>query len=160
MIMNTENTIGRPTDYQEDYVRQVEKLCALGAIDDDLADFFGVSVRTIYRWKAKHPDFCQALKVGKSPADDRVMRSLYHRATGMRLPAIKIFMPAGADEPIVYEYEEVLPPDVKACMSWLGNRCGWSINPRSLDGDDGVIPQSVRVEIIDGRNADTDSPAG
>lgn len=150
------NDVGRPTEYQEDYARQAQKLCELGAIDDDLADFFEVSVRTIYRWKAKHDDFRQALKVGKEPADERVMRSLYQRATGMRVPAMKAFMPAGADAPVIHEYEEYIVPDVKACMSWLGNRCGWKINPNGLATEDGETPATVRVEIVDGRRAEAD----
>jgi len=46
----------------------------LGATDADPADFFGVDVRTIYRWKHDHPEFCQALKAGNVEAGDRVER--------------------------------------------------------------------------------------
>ncbi len=48
----------------------------------EVADFFEVDVRTIYRWKTGREEFCQALKVGKDVADDRVTRSLYARANG------------------------------------------------------------------------------
>lgn len=54
--------IGRPTDYQPDYAALTEKLCLLGATDSDIADFFGVSVRTIYRWKIEHEEFCHPIK--------------------------------------------------------------------------------------------------
>jgi hypothetical protein len=32
-------------------------------------------------------------------------------------------MPSGADEPIVYDYEEEIAPDVTAARLWLVNRC-------------------------------------
>ncbi|MGL4287151.1 MAG: hypothetical protein ACRCVA_12445, partial [Phreatobacter sp.] len=39
--------LGRPPKYQPDFARQAAKLCALGATDEDLAEFFAVNVRTI-----------------------------------------------------------------------------------------------------------------
>jgi len=42
----------RPSDYSEDFCVQVEKLCRLGATDEQIADFFCVHVATIYRWQA------------------------------------------------------------------------------------------------------------
>jgi hypothetical protein len=65
---------GRPSKFKADYAQQAEKLCDLGATDEDLADFFDVSIRTIANWKSEHPEFLQALKGGKSQADDRVER--------------------------------------------------------------------------------------
>jgi hypothetical protein len=41
-------------------------------------------------------NFCGALKVGKTEADQRMMRSLYQRGVGYSYDAVKIFMPAGA----------------------------------------------------------------
>ncbi|TMO12488.1 hypothetical protein CWB56_18595 [Pseudoalteromonas sp. S185] len=67
---------GRPTDYKPDYAEQAAKLGALGATDFELADFFKVDTRTIYRWKNVHEDFCQALIVGKEKSDTRVERAL------------------------------------------------------------------------------------
>ncbi len=74
--------IGRPTSYRDEYAKQAEELCQLGATDDELADFFEVHRATIYRWKLDYPDFCDALKTGKNLADERVERSLYQKATG------------------------------------------------------------------------------
>ena len=51
-------TAGRPTDFDPAYVGQAEKLASLGATDIEVADFFGVDVRTIYRWKHAHEEFC------------------------------------------------------------------------------------------------------
>ena len=89
----------RPTGYKPEYATRGRKSCAsLGRPMLDLAQFFDVSDRTIYRWQTEFPEFCQALKAGKIAADDRVERSLYHRAVGFTHDAVKIFMPAGAKE--------------------------------------------------------------
>ena len=113
---------GRPSKYTQEFAVQAGKLCAFGATDADLADFFDVSVRTIPRWAAEYPEFCQALKAGKSAADDRVERSLYQRALGYSHEAVKIFMPAGSREPVYATYTEHYPPDTTACIFWLKNR--------------------------------------
>lgn len=113
---------GRPSDYRDEFVKQAEKLAALGATDMEVADFFDVDVRTIYRWKHDHEDFCQALNVGKERADERVVNSLYQKAVGYEQDAVKIFMPAGAPEPVYAPYRERVAPDTTAAIFWLKNR--------------------------------------
>ena len=58
---------------------------------------------------------------GERPAD-RVERSLYHRAIGFSYNAVKIFMPAGAKQPVYAPYREHVPPDTAAASLWLRNR--------------------------------------
>lgn len=111
---------GRPTKFKPEYIGQAEKLCKLGATDEDLADFFGVSIRTIANWKSEHPEFLQALKAGKDEADDRVERSLYQRAVGYSHDAAKIFQNGG--EPVIVPYREHFAPDTTAAIFWLKNR--------------------------------------
>lgn len=113
---------GRPTKYKAEYSKQAEKLCQLGATDQEIADFFEVDVRTVYRWKAEHDKFCQALKAGKETADERVERSLYQRAVGYEQEDVKIFMPAGADDPVYAPYRAKIAPDTTAALFWLKNR--------------------------------------
>lgn len=113
---------GRPTAYKAEYAGQAKKLCALGATDADLADFFGVAVRTIWNWSTRHEKFLQGLRTGKDVADDRVERSLYHKAIGYTFESVKVFMPAGAKEPVYAPIKEHVPPDTTACIFWLKNR--------------------------------------
>jgi hypothetical protein len=113
---------GRPTKYDSSYPKQAEKLCLLGATDEDLADFFEVTITTIKNWKSVYPEFLACITNGKEPADDRVERSLYQRAVGYSYDAVKIFMPAGHDEPVIVPYREHVPPDVGAMAFWLKNR--------------------------------------
>ncbi|HBA32969.1 MAG TPA: terminase [Gammaproteobacteria bacterium] len=113
---------GRPSAFRKEMVKQAEKLCALGATDQEMADFFDVDVRTFYRWKNANEDFCQALKVGKQAADERVERSLYMKAIGYEQDETKIFMPAGAEQPVYAPYRAKIAPDTTACIFWLKNR--------------------------------------
>ena len=116
------NKGGRPTKYRPEFVKQTEKLCKLGATDQQLADFFEVKVLAIHQWKLVHPEFSEATKIGKDICDDRVERSLYQRAMGYEQEEVKIFMPAGATEPVYAPYTAKIAPDVTACIFWLKNR--------------------------------------
>ena len=116
----TEKKTGRPPSYKPEYVTQAQKLAELGATDREVAEFFGVTERTVYRWQHDHVDFCQALKVGKDVADDRVEKSLYRRAIGYTHDAVKILQFQGQE--VIVPYEEHHAPDTTACIFWLKNR--------------------------------------
>lgn len=113
---------GRPSKYKAAYAKQAAKLCELGATDQEIADFFDVEVRTVYRWKHDHAEFCHALKQGKDVADDRVERSLYQMATGYEQDEVKIFMPANAAKPVYAPFRAKIAPNVTAAIFWLKNR--------------------------------------
>ncbi len=111
---------GRPSKYQKEFFKIAQAMCELGATDADLAAAFGVTTRTISNWQAAHPEFAQAVKVGKAPADDRVERSLYQRAVGFSYDAEKVFN--GKDGIVRANTIEYVPPDTSAAMQWLTNR--------------------------------------
>lgn len=111
---------GRPSKFKPEFVQQAQKLCALGATDEDLADFFNVAIRTIANWKSEHEEFLHALKGGKDTADDRVERSLYQRAVGYTYDAVHFSSFQG--KVTATEYREHCPPDVVAQIFWLKNR--------------------------------------
>ena len=112
--------MARPSSYKPEYAGQAEKLCRLGATDVELADFFGVERTTIWRWTNQFPEFCNALKTGKDAADDRVERSLYHRAVGYTFDSEKVFQHQG--EIVRAPVREHVPPDTTAIIFWLKNR--------------------------------------
>jgi transposase len=124
---------GRPSEFMTEYVEQAATLCLRGATDEEIAAHFDISVRTLYRWKLQHEDFCQAIKVGKEMADERVARGLYQRSTGYAYKeqqAIKLKTVKFADgkrsveeEKIeIIELEKQIPPDTTAASLWLRNR--------------------------------------
>lgn len=113
---------GRPGFYRPEYAAQAKKLYSImGATDVEVAQFFDVHVNTVKNWIVANPDFAEARGCAKDVADDRVERSLYHRAVGYTFSAVKIFKPAGEDVTMV-PYTEHVPPDTTACIFWLKNR--------------------------------------
>ena len=107
--------------YKPEYARQARAMCKLGASDVDLADWFGVSVPTMARWRVLFPEFGKAHRVGKEEFDDRVERTLAMRAIGYTYEAEKIFCNAEGQVTRV-AYREHVPPDITACIFWLKNR--------------------------------------
>jgi hypothetical protein len=144
---------GRPSDYREKYDEQARKLCLLGATDVELADFFGVSEQTLNTWKKVHPNFLESMNRGKIIADAEVAEKLYQRACGYSHDAVKIFMPAGALNPVYAPYTERFPPDTAAASRWLGNRqrqrWGEKTEAQAVLGPGQVQIQSVTVSTAD-----------
>ena len=153
------NLGGRPPKYRPEFDAQAEKLCRLGATDADLADFFGVCIRTVERWRVEHDGFCRAIKVAKEVADDRVERSLYMRAVGYQTDAVKIFQYDGKE--LIVPYRENIQPDTTAAIFWLKNRKSdqWrDTSRRENTGPDGGPQElkhsgSVAVSEVIGRIA-------
>lgn len=112
--------MARPSKFKPEFVGQAEKLCRLGATDIEVADFFEVDVRTLYRWKGENEQFCQALKAGKDVSDERVERSLFSRATGYEHDEVDIKVIGGAI--VQTPVRKFYPPDTTAAIFWLKNR--------------------------------------
>lgn len=135
--------MARPSKFKPEMIKQAKKLAELGATDRDAAEFFEVDEATIHRWKHTKPGFCEALKVGKEAADNRVEQSLYRKATGYSFDAVKIFQYEGA--PVKVEYVEHIPPSDTACIFWLKNRRPeqWRERP------DGPVSENLAAVISD-----------
>ena len=111
---------GKPTLYRVEYCQTVAELALNGATDEEIAEDLDVTVRTLYRWRAAHPEFRQATKWGKDACDERVERSLYARAIGYTYDAVKTVQEDGKMRFVTYK--EHAPPDVGAAKWWLANR--------------------------------------
>ena len=112
---------GRPPIYKQEFAEQAKKLCLLGATDESLADFFGVSISCVAKWKVAHSEFLYALKEGKEVADATVAQSLFNRACGYKTKEAKIASVEGKITDIV-EVDKYYPPDSTAAIFWLKNR--------------------------------------
>jgi hypothetical protein len=144
--------MGRPSEFKAEYIEEARKQCEEGATDQELADYFDVSVRTLYRWKNSQPDFCQALKAGKAPTDERVERSLFERAVGYERDEVDIRVVNG--EIVQTPIRKFYPPDTTAAIFWLKNRrpAEWrETKAIELTGAEGgpVRIQEVRRSIVD-----------
>ena len=111
---------GRPTKFKPEMVEQAKKLCALGATDAEMADFFKVSIATINLWKAVHPEFSESLTDGKAVADKRVVNALYNRALGYSHEETDIRVIEG--KVVVTPFIKHYPPDTTAGIYWTKNR--------------------------------------
>ena len=77
------NRGGRPSKYKPEYCEIAQKLCAMcGFTDMQLAEWFEVAPRTLAEWKLRHPEFAEALKVGKAETDDFVERATVAHIVG------------------------------------------------------------------------------
>jgi hypothetical protein len=133
----------RPLLIQVGVVEQAQKLCGiLGATDRELAGFFNVALRTIANWQAQHPEFREALEHGKVVADNRVEKSLYHRAVGYTFDDVKIFY--GKDGVAKVGYRKHVPPDTIACIFWLKNR-----RPEQWREKSAVAVENVTYAVAD-----------
>jgi len=116
---------GRPTDYKPEFCERAANYALQGATDREIAELLDIAEWTLYRWKHEHPEFCEAIKLGKEAPNKRVEQSLYRRAIGYSFDAVKIFMPGGPlglAGPVIVPYVEHVPPDVGAAKMWLTNR--------------------------------------
>ena len=114
---------GRPSKYDKELHPKLAKAYAMaGLTDAQMAAEFDVALSTVSLWKTEHPEFSEALKAGKAIPDNKVEACLFKRATGYNHKAVKIFMPAGAEEPVYAPYIEHWAPDVTAQIFWLKNR--------------------------------------
>ena len=140
--------MARPSKYQPEFAKQAKMLCKLGATDMEIAEFFGVTDRTLYRWKIEHREFCQALKVSKAEADERVKRALYQRAVGYSFNTEKVFQHQG--KVVRAKTVEHCPPDVAAAFIWLKNRDpeNWRARPDPIPPAESA-PKAVPVTVTD-----------
>lgn len=111
---------GRPTKYRGKFARYAAVMCKLGATDVQIAEGFGVSVESVYRWRQKHPEFCQSIKLAKDEADDQVERSLFERAKGYSHPDTHVSVRAGKVK--LTKLTKHYPPETTAGIFWLKNR--------------------------------------
>lgn len=114
--------------YNEKYhVDWAWSLALKGATDEEIAEAFHISVRTLHRWKKSHPELLTALEEGKDVADAKVKRSLYQRAVGYEAKEVTQIIvqdPATGTQRVskTQVTTKHIVPDTMACMYWLNNR--------------------------------------
>lgn len=114
--------------YNEKYhVDWAWSLALKGATDEEIAEAFHISVRTLHRWKKTHPELLTSLEEGKDVADAKVKRSLYQRAVGYEAKEVTQIIeqdPATGTQRVskTQVTTKHIVPDTMACMYWLNNR--------------------------------------
>ena len=121
---------------QPDGLLKLEAWARDGLTDEQIARNIGINVKTLYDWKNKYSNICNALKKGKEVVDIQVENALLKRAIGYRYDEI-----TREDVPIKDEHGKVIgrelritkivtkevQPDTTAQIFWLKNRkpAGW-----------------------------------
>lgn len=150
-MAEAKRSVGRPTSYRAEFCEAIQQHAAIiaeGGTDSAIAEALSVDIATIYRWKNEHPEFSEACQAVKAHVDDRVEASLFKRGIGYSHKAVKIFMPAGAAEPVYADYTEHYPPDTAAASLWLRNRRpkDWRDRVEHTGADGGPISIAVTLE--------------
>ena len=109
-------------------------LAIRGATDQEIAEAFKVSRRTIIRWTKTTNDkgeealtsFGEALRTGKNVADAQVEKRLYERCLGYdyeeEQKVIEVNKDGSSKIGQIRTVKKHVPPDVMAIMYWLNNR--------------------------------------
>lgn len=92
-----------------------------GLTDEQIATNIGITAKTLYDWKKKYSNICEALKRGKDVVDRRVENALLRRALGYEYEEVKEKFGDGEITERTVTKKEVIP-DVTAQIFWLKNR--------------------------------------
>lgn len=137
---------GKPTGYDAtSHVPWGASLARRGCTSGEIAEAFGITERTLYRWQKAHPELCHALKESRSKADEAVVESLYAKACGKAKRVTKkkrdVLDSDGRKVTLTEVIEETLPPDTTAMIYWLKNRQPelWRDRPKQDDTDTAVL---------------------
>ena len=110
---------GRPSKKTTLDFGMIETFYGFGLIDEQICKALDISVPTLENWK-KDEKFLEAIKKGKEIADNRVVRSLYDRATGYSHREDDIRVVDG--QIVITETVKHYPPDPTSMIFWLKNR--------------------------------------
>jgi hypothetical protein len=140
-------TPGRPTGYRPEYAQSARNYCELGATNDQLARFFGVSARTIDNWIVNFRDFGQAVREARVQGDEALWRSCYQRAKGYYYTEKRVVR--DADKERVEISTRHCKADLRAFMIWHRNRTQWLARTGAIANDGPMPPPSFDVVELD-----------
>ena len=125
-MSENKSNMGRPRSLTDADKKKIVRLAKYGFTDDQIADVFGITKKTLQNYKKGDPEFLHRLKASKTEADADIVESLYNKAKGMTIKEQKAIQVSdgvqnGAHIEIV-EVEKELPPDTGAMTFWLKNR--------------------------------------
>lgn len=148
---------GRSSLYEPAMNDQARKLALLGLTDIEIAEFFGVTERTINNWKDEYPAFFQSLNAGKIQADAEVADSLYRRAVG-EVIVVERREKTSSGEFETIRLSQQIPADPGAAKLWLTNRQGRLWREKSHVEQSGEISHVHKIErrIVRANDSDTD----
>jgi uncharacterized protein (DUF433 family) len=122
-----------------------------GLTDEQIAHNMGITKSTLYAWKAKYPEFSDALKKGKEVVDIEVENALLKRAIGFEYTETRI--EETEREKKIITTKKFMPPETAAAFIWLKNRKPkqWRDkqpeNQNVIDTEDDPITASLKEHL-------------
>lgn len=107
---------------REETLLLIERLASTGLTQKNLADVFGVEVRTVVRWFENDPEMRRAWERGRIHPDHLVEQALFRRAIGYQYKNVE--EERGFDGRVLRRKVQIreMPPEVIAQIFWLKNR--------------------------------------
>jgi hypothetical protein len=120
-----EDLVNGRMKFKNDFSRQVYYLMRLGARQQDVAEFFGVSTSTVAIWAERNEDFKQAAREGAIMFGMKVAETLGQRALGYDYTETEMaehLDKYGRVHKLMKVTNRHMPPDVTAIIFYLKNR--------------------------------------
>ncbi len=127
--------LGRPTLFKESMVKQARDLILMGYTHEKVAEFFEISIESIYLWKRMYLNFKQAMDTNRDEYDSKVVRSLYENAIGYNYIEKKKEVEKtedGKTKTKVTRTKKHVPGNVGAIKVWLYNRRPGEFKPEAV----------------------------
>lgn len=112
--------------YTPEFAVHAAKLSKLGMTQKEIADFIGVTDRSVLNWRAKYPEFDAACQIGLEGANNNVELSLYKQSVGYFLDEEEIKIVG--DEIVRVPVKRWYPPSVTAGIFWSKVKMKWREN--------------------------------
>lgn len=127
--------------------------------------YVGCSEGTLKRWSREKQDLANALMVSQDVTNARVEQALLKRALGYDVVEQKTELVEG-QMVVTEETKKHIPPDVKACLSWLYSRRAdrWRATQEPVDNlaDEVKTAKEILVaikEVANGNDSTTEPQA-
>lgn len=107
----------------EEGLIKIEGWARDGLIDEQIARNMGITAKTLYEWKNKYSEICEALKKGKEVIDRQVENALLKRALGYVVEEVTTeYVPELGYEIVTKKVKKQVAGDTFAMIYWLNNR--------------------------------------
>jgi len=133
--------------YHPSLLKPARNAASRGMTEEEIAEFIGISRKTLQTWRVKHPEFGEAIRLGKEEPDNRVVAQLYQSALGYYI-TIKKGAVNKAGELVEWEETQFIKPEITAQIFYLKNRRNYEWNDRTgPQGGDGSFENYTDAEL-------------
>jgi hypothetical protein len=147
--------------WRESFIDKGYELALEGLIDTEIARKLGVSETTFYEFQKNHPEFTEAIRLGKIPKNQEVEQAALKSALGFTYEEVTTEFEKGLDgKPVPVKTRKTtkyIPPNPTGYRFWLMNRMpeDWR-DIRHIEGNLGgsvvIIADEVTKDTLDGIN--------